>query len=192
MPVAGAWTLLHGAYSLANASLECLPSPTVAELEGAAAPFVFLASEPCHATALRLKHGVAYEVSVDATENWRNTLLALRDPMHPFTSRGSLDLGPARTARMSLIDAANRKQKRSRVHLVAKIGDHVLPLTSGEFTAPQSGELFVFVDDIAAAVPPLWSHLYANDQRMATITVARKSATLAHPVVSSGLATGTK
>ncbi|MFP5288962.1 MAG: phospholipase effector Tle1 domain-containing protein, partial [Thermoanaerobaculia bacterium] len=134
----------------------------------------FASKDPCTATGVQIKKGKRYQISLElpreGEEAWKDSNIPVSSPAG-FTS-GSPELSLFQRAIFTLSAPFRRVVNADWFVPVARIGrsgpEFQLKASPAQFTAPASGELFLFVND---AILPPWQFFYGNNHGTATATV---------------------
>lgn len=139
-------------------------------------PLPLTSKNLCTATGIQIEEGKRYRVVFKLPEKdqkpWMDRNIPVSSPAG-FTSWSPV-LSPAQRAIFTLSLPFRRKVDADWFVPIARIGrsgpDLRLNSSRAQFTAPASGELFLFVND---AILPPWQFFYDNNEGTATVTVSK-------------------
>jgi uncharacterized protein (DUF2235 family) len=141
-------------------------------------PLPFDSQDLCTATGVQSKKGKRYQISLElpgkGQEAWKDSEIPVSSPAG-FTS-GSPELSLFQRAIFTLASPFRRVVNADWFVPVARIGRSgpyfQLTASPAQFTAPASGELFLFVND---AILPPWRFFYDNNHGTARVIVTEVS-----------------
>lgn len=155
--------------------------------------YKFRPSERCHATGLYLEKGRPYRVEISVLEAFDETADPVRLPVLGLVNWRSVALVPLRRwwsagwwqpiGRIAASGNAEWPMRSAYGEGPGLIGAKPGSIFVSEFTATESGEFFVFVNDAFGAIPILGpiETAYANNRGLATVTISPARYSLAAP-----------